>query len=319
MVSVYCPTYNHKKYLSRCLDSIVAQKTSFPFEIIVRDDASTDGTSDIIKTYQAQYPDRIVPLILSENHFSQGLSLVAFEKAFRLMRGKYIAVCEGDDFWTDENKLQKQVDFMESHPDHSLCGHASFCADENGTFIKDKFFRPKQESCDLTMEEIIGSWSMPTCSLFYRKSCRTDIIIPFQGDCINGDYAQMVYFALKGKVYYLDEPLGAYRISSSGSISQRIRKDPAYLKKIRLQFAGMLDRINDYTDGQYAGLLLKMKQLTMFHLYLHLGEKDNLRNYREALKYVGWKTKIRYCICLYCHPVYMTIDNLYQKIKGASS
>ena len=215
MVSVYCSVYNHKKYIAQCLDSLVSQKTSFEYEIIVKDDASTDGTSDIIREYAEKYPRRVVPLILSENHLQRGLGAVAFEKAYSMTRGKYIAMCEGDDFWTDENKLQKQVDFMESHPEYSLCGHAAYYADENGGLMKDKFFRLSKGTGDLTMEEILSNWSMATCSLLYRKSCRADVIFPFQGDCINSDYALMVYMALRGKVYYCDELMGAYLAGES--------------------------------------------------------------------------------------------------------
>ena len=316
MVSVFCTTYNHKKYISRCLDSLANQKTPFFYEIIVRDDASTDGTSDIVREYAERYPDKVIPFIQPENLYQRGLSHISYEKMFRMSRGKYIAICEGDDFWMDENKLRKQVDFMESHPDYSLCGHAAYYATEDGSLLTDRFFRLSKSSGELTTEEIISSWTMATCSLLYRKSSRTDIIIPFLGKCINGDFAQMVYFSLKGKVYYSDELMGAYRLCSSGSISQKLRTDSAYLQKRRLEFVEMLDRIDDYTRGKYADALKKRKTGVLFDLYLNLGDAENVRKYKEALRTAGFKTRMRYYLCVYFHPLFSFIDKTYHRIKN---
>ena len=301
MVSVFCTTYNQKKYISRCLDSILNQQTSFRYEIIVRDDASTDGTSDIVRDYAERYPERIVPFIQPENLYQRGMSYISYEKMFHMSRGKYIAICEGDDFWTDDRKLQKQVDFMESHPDYSLCGHAAYFADESGELLKDRYFRISKGSGDLSTEEIISSWTMATCSLLYRKACRTDIVIPFKGNCINGDYAMLVYLSMKGKVYYSDELMSAYRVCSNGSISQRVRTDPEYFRKNRLEFVEMLDRIDAYYGGRYSDVILLRKRKTLFDLYLSLRDAQNLKQYKDVLKTVGIKTKIKYYLCVFFH------------------
>ena len=318
MVSVFCSVYNHKKYITQCLDSLVRQKTTFHYEIIVKDDASTDGTSDIIRAYHEKYPEKIVPLILEENHLQRGLGHVAFERAFNMMRGKYIAMCEGDDFWTDENKLQKQVDFMESHPEYSLCGHAAYYADEDGALIQGKYFRNKNHSGELTTEEIILSWSMATCSLLYRKECRTDVTFPFQGNCINSDYALMVYMALKGKVYYLDELMSAYRISCSGSVTQKQRQNKDYYKKRRLEYVAMLDRLDDYSEKKYTDVITLRKRKSLFDLYLDLCDKDNLKQYGDIYKTVPVKTKVKYILCVYFHPLYSGSKRLYHRIKGVT-
>lgn len=316
MVSVFCTTYNQKKYISQCLNSLVNQITTFNYEIIVRDDASTDGTSDIVRAFYEKYPDKIVPMILSENHFQRGLSHISYEKMFNMSRGKYIAICEGDDFWTDETKLQKQVDFMESHPEHSLCGHAAYYALENGEYIKDRLFQFDTQSRDLSVEEIITNWAMATCSLLYRKSCRTDIIVPFKGKCINGDYALMVYLALKGKVYYINECMGAYRVCSNGSLSQMRKNNTEYLKETRLEYINMLDRIDDYTHKKYSDIILLQKKKNLFDLYLNLGDRKNLRHYKDIYKISSTKTKIRYIICMYFHPIYKPVYNIYAKWKN---
>ena len=315
MVSVFCTTYNQEKYIGQCLDSMVNQKTSFPYEIIVRDDASTDGTSQIVREYHKKYPDKVIPFIQPENLFQRGLEHISFEKMFKMSRGRYIAICDGDDFWTDENKLQKQVDFMESHPDYSMCGHAAYFAREDGRLHDDKFFRLSSGSGDLSIEEIISKWSMATCSLLYRKSCRTDIIFPFRGKCVNDDYATMVYFALKGRVYYSDELMGAYRLSCNGSVSQRLLNDRDYLVKYSTEFVEMLDRINQFTDGQYANLIEKQKRITMFDMYLNLGDRKNLKQYKDVYKTACKSTKIRYLMCMYCYPLYIPAYEAYLKLR----
>lgn len=315
MVSVFCTTYNQKKYITRCLDSLTGQKTDFAYEIIVRDDASTDGTSDIVREYAGRFPDKIVPFILPENMYQRGLGNVSYEQMFRMSRGKYVAICEGDDFWTDDCKLQKQVDFMESHPEYALCGHAAYFAAEDGTIMKDKLFRPSQISRDLSTEDIIGNWTMATCSLLFRKSCRPDIIIPFQGKCINADYAQMVYLSLKGKVYYMNELMSAYRMSSNGSVSQKANRDRDFFKSKTLSFVEMLDRLDAYTDGRFSDVITRRKRVTLFHMYLGLGDTKNLKQYRDVAHSVGFRTRIRYLLCVYLHPVYRFIDNTYQNAK----
>ena len=315
MVSVFCTTYNQEKYIGQCLDSMVNQKTSFPYEIIVRDDASTDGTSQIVREYHKKYPDKVIPFIQPENLFQRGLEHISFEKMFKMSRGRYIAICDGDDFWTDENKLQKQVDFMESHPEYSMCGHAAYFARDDGTLRNDRFFKLSTGSRDLTIEEIISNWAMATTSLMYRKSCRTDIIFPFRGNCVNDDYAMMVYMALKGKVYYSDELMGAYRQSSNGSISQRLLDDKEYLKKYSSEFAQMLDRIDKYTEGRYSDLIQKQKRITMFDMYLNLGDNKNLKQYKDVYKTACKTTKIRYVLCVYCNPVYKVVYKTYLKVR----
>ena len=315
MVSVFCSVYNHKKFIAQCLDSLVNQKTTFHYEIVVKDDASTDGTSDIIRAYHEKYPDKIIPLILETNHLQHGLGHVAFQRAFSLMRGKYIAMCEGDDFWTDENKLQKQVELMESHPDYALCGHAAYYADENGNLIQGDSFRYRKSSGELTTEEVISSWAMATCSLLYRKSCRTDVIFPFQGSCINSDYALMVYMALKGKVYYLDELMSAYRVACSGSITQKINKDNEYHRRKTLEYTAMLDRIDEYSGHRYSDLIRLRKRKTLFELYLHMCDKENLKHYSDIYETSSAKNKLKYVLCVYCNPVYRLTYGARQKLK----
>ncbi len=124
LVSICCITYNHESYIRETIEGFLMQKTKFPIEVLIHDDASTDKTADIIREYENKYPDIIKPIYQFDNKYSKGIS-VSETYNFPRARGKYIAMCEGDDYWTDPSKLQKQVDFMEVNPDCSLCFHAS--------------------------------------------------------------------------------------------------------------------------------------------------------------------------------------------------
>lgn len=122
-VSICCITYNHVQFIRKCLDGFLMQQTDFPIEILIHDDCSTDGTTEIIKEYAAKYPELIFPIYEKINQYQNGKSAEIDFYNYRRARGKYIAYCEGDDYWTDPLKLQKQVDFMEANPEYSVCFH----------------------------------------------------------------------------------------------------------------------------------------------------------------------------------------------------
>ena len=282
-VSVLCTTYNHEKYIRQCLDSMVGQKTDFPFEIIVRDDCSTDGTGDIIREYGEKYPGVVIPFILEFNHFSRGLTNDSFAKMFGMARGKYIAICEGDDFWTDPEKLQAQTDYLEAHPDCSLCVTASHYADAEGNLLKNKVFRTDTVSRELTMEELIDGWTAATNTVVYRKAClEKDVIIPFLGTCVNEDYARMVYLGLQGKVFYMDRMTGAYRIGNPGSFSDDTHRRPEVYKARTIGFAEMLDRMDAYTEGKYTAQIRRVRDRALFDMYANLEDRENMKKYLHA-------------------------------------
>ena len=125
MVSVLCTTYNHEKFIRDALNGILNQKTNFKYEVIVHDDASTDNTVNILHSYEREYVDCVKLILQTENQFQKGRN-IALEYMFPLVRGKYIAFCEGDDYWVDEYKLQKQIDFLEANPEYPMCMHNAY-------------------------------------------------------------------------------------------------------------------------------------------------------------------------------------------------
>ena len=122
-VSVICTVYNHEKYIRDTLNGFLIQQTAFPFEVLVHDDASTDNTTTIIREYAHKYPNIIIPIIQTENQYSKGNNWGHPKTINPHIRGKYVALCEGDDYWTDSNKLQKQISYMEANPDCSMTFH----------------------------------------------------------------------------------------------------------------------------------------------------------------------------------------------------
>lgn len=176
LVSICCLSFNHKRFIAKCLDGFLMQETNFDYEILVHDDASKDGTDEIIKEYAAKYPNKIFPIYEEVNRYSNGYKGkmdIVFNYA--RARGKYIATCEGDDYWTDPHKLQKQVDFLESHPDYSVCFHrCTHLNMEDGKMHSDNcsylFSNDELVGVDVTTEMYFKSWVTQPLTMVYRKS-----------------------------------------------------------------------------------------------------------------------------------------------------
>ena len=280
MVSVICKTFNHERYIRKCLDSLVRQKTKFNYEIIVHDDASSDGTADIIKEFEKRFPDKIVAIYQKENQHSQKINSTK-KFIFPICRGKYIAICEGDDFWVDDNKLQKQVDFLESHDDYVLCGHSAYYANEDSSLVQNEFFNYGNGSRTLSTEEIISGWVMSTNSLVFRFSALKEYPVPYKGKARNGDYALMTYLALQGKVYFIDELMSAYRRTSIGSVNWIWRYNLELQIKDYTEFINLLSRLNEYTNGKYEASILKIKQKFQFDILVTEGKWKQAKEMKQ--------------------------------------
>ena len=166
LVSVLTLAYNQAPYIRECLDGILMQKTNFAFELLIHDDASTDGTADIIREYEAKYPDIVKPIYQTENQYSKGVKISSTYQ-FSRAKGKYIAMCEGDDYWTDPLKLQKQVDFMEANPEYSLCFHNAkvIYQDED----KESHIFANIEDREYSASEIYETWYIQTATTLFKK------------------------------------------------------------------------------------------------------------------------------------------------------
>ena len=216
MVTVLCLTYNHMAYIKQCLDGFLMQDTSFKFEVIVHDDASTDGTTEILKEYVLKYPDIIRPIIETENQYTKVGFSGLFLQMSRKSNGKYIALCEGDDYWTDPYKLQKQVDFLESHPDYVMCSHKwnEFIENEKKInwgipFEVNSIGKIYDLNC-----LIHGEWYFQPLTILYRRS---SVNFERYNRYKNSKDITLLYALLKnGKGFCIPDVMATYRIHSSG-------------------------------------------------------------------------------------------------------
>lgn len=221
-VSVFIGTYNQEDYIRDALEGALNQETDFLYEIIVHDDASTDHTGEIVKEYAEKYPDKIIALYEEVNMYAH--PEYAGKRALDASHGKYAAFCDGDDYWTDKTKLQQQYDFMESHPDYSLCTHNTLEIDDKTG--ERKLFNPEgdMEGVPLPQEYVCEKG----CSLFHSSSHFLRVHPIRQKYGINPftfDLKRVFYSADVGKVMYLNQVMSVYRVHTKGSWSENVSND----------------------------------------------------------------------------------------------
>ncbi|MFW5700587.1 MAG: glycosyltransferase [Cyclobacteriaceae bacterium] len=240
-VTIWCITYNHEKFISEALESFLMQETSFDFDIVIGDDCSTDNTVSIIESYQTKYPDKIK---LLKNEHNRGF-MHNFIRTLKACKGKYIAMCEGDDYWTDKYKLQKQIDFLENNADFSACFHNVKWIDGNGCDIKLFHEFSMEDSYDFSTA--IQGWLIHMNSIC--MSTQTGILNDLDHfkdlETISGDRLLVALLSTKGRIGYLNEIMSVYR-RHDGSItgnSNPIR----FLESNILVFK----RLKDYLKHEY--------------------------------------------------------------------
>lgn len=227
LLAIECLTYNHEPYIRQCLDGFIMQKTDFPFIAIVHDDASTDKTARIIEEYALKYPDIIKPILEKENQYSKkDGSLGQTIKNAIPINTKYIAICEGDDYWTDSNKLQKQVSFLEKHSEYVLT-HTSYM--RYYEFDKKFYPAPKIQLCEndeiSPISILSGKYKILTATTVFRFSIYKSLIEsdPFlysSGYFMMGDTPLWYDLSKKGKIKYFQDTTSVYR-QNEGSATRR--------------------------------------------------------------------------------------------------
>ena len=275
VVSVICNAYNHEPYIAQCLESMVMQNTNFAYEVLVHDDASTDKTADIIREYEQKYPDIIKPIYQTENQYSKGSGMVG-KIQFSRVKGRYIAFCEGDDYWTDPLKLQKQFDAMEAHPELDICAHAALMI--NATTGKEiRHIAPKNNDTVISTDEVIlgeGGY-VATNSLFYRTELCNHA--PEFRKILSIDYSMQIYGSLRGGMLYLADCMSVYRYLTAGSWTVRTQENKEKYLAFQARKRKMLLQLNKDTDGKYNDAIAKV---------LLLLDYDNAivqDNYKEIL------------------------------------
>ncbi|TDN89146.1 glycosyl transferase family 2 [Salegentibacter sp. 24] len=246
LVSVSIVTYQHVNYIKECLDGILMQKTNFPFEILLGDDESTDGTREICLEYARKYPEKIrFFLHHRENNIKiNGAPTGRFNFIYNLFtaRGKYIALCEGDDYWTDPLKLQKQVDFLEENEGYEGCFHSTYIKDEINK-IEEKLWRDYTK-CVFTIEDTLSKLSLFHTSSFLFK--RENLLIPkWFTSIVSGDMALFALIASNGLLYFINEPMSVYR-KNEGGVTNSLSLINYHTSRIEL-----FENLNKEFDFQY--------------------------------------------------------------------
>ncbi|WP_193039075.1 glycosyltransferase family 2 protein [Pseudoalteromonas nigrifaciens] len=214
VVSVLCNTYNQATYIEDAFRGFLIQKTDFVFEVIVHDDASTDGTSDIVRGYAARYPKIFKPVIQTENQYSQGKKIIGLSATYA--KGEYIAICEGDDFWIDEKKIQLQTNILRSNPQINLTVHNAFITnakvDSPNKVFGVQYFKDRIVSVKNVF--IVDGQFAPTASYFFRN-IKLDFLSEYP-DAPVGDFLLEVFLGTHG-IYTSSEIQSVYRVGSDGS------------------------------------------------------------------------------------------------------
>ncbi|TLU99981.1 glycosyltransferase family 2 protein [Dyadobacter luticola] len=255
-VSVCVPTYNHEQYITQMLDGALMQQTDFDFEIVIGDDASTDSSPIIIQEYSDKYPGKIRAFLHKENlgpkeprEFAGRNNVLQLLKA---CKGEYVAMCEGDDYWTDPLKLQKQVNFLDSHPDFSVCHHNMLVTYEDGS-PSHTFNKPDQKAVSTIQDILEDNWFFATASWMYRNHFLTLDFAGWHATAAAGDWAIMIQLAAKGKIGYLSDVMGVYRKHSAGLSNVHANTNQKFLVNRRAMF----ENVDQWLEYKYHNTIEK--------------------------------------------------------------
>lgn len=230
-VVIRCHTYNQEAYIRDALNGFVRQKTNFPFCALVIDDCSTDHNADIIREYERKYPDIIKGIYLKENYYSQKRSKDPIAQPW-IERTQYISYCEGDDYWIDDYKLQRQVDFLDAHPDYMMHLHNALVRHQNHD-VPDHLMS-YFDTGDITTALLFEKWQLPLASVVFRKSILETEMYRELSKTVHGGFLFFLAATKIGKVRGLSECLSVYR-KNDGGVSNLM--SPSYCMEIECSYA----------------------------------------------------------------------------------
>lgn len=316
-VSICCLVFNHEKYLRKCLDGFVMQKTDFEYEVLIHDDASSDGSPDIIREYENQYPNIFKPIYQQENKFSKGVD-ISWEYQYPRAKGKYIALCEGDDYWTDAEKLQKQFDLMEENENISMCVHSVRYVNETGEPTGKILPNPIGENKIISSQELIREmmlnkfYPFHTSSYFFRTALFNKLgkeKPEFIRVCDVGDVTLLLLFGYQGNIGYIAKEMSCYRFMSENSWSSKVFSDNEELAKHREKIINTLSAYNEYTNHLFNNEISKKILKYEFEVrYLRYQYRELKKSpYKEMFKklprkkrlYVFAKAKVPFAIRIF--------------------
>jgi len=317
MISICCTAYNHEKYIAEAIESLLMQKTSYPFEILVHDDASTDNTAKVIKKYEKDFPELIKPIYQTENQYSKNNHVGYFFNTLRA-KGKYMAICEGDDYWTDPLKLQKQVDYLEANPQCSLCTHAA------RRIARDKkvvgYIKHGNNDQNFTTVDVIrhgGGGLFATNSMVYPRKLVQNMPDFYHHSPV-GDFPLMLYLSLQGDMHYMAQCMSDYRVATENSWTSRLNADKNNVGEHIGKIGIMLDEFNEYTGRRYEAEIRKCMLNREFTWLLSIFaiEKIKLEKYKENYESLSIKQKMRLYLGAYL-PSVLELSAKIRKIHKA--
>lgn len=250
LVSVWCVAYNHELYIRDAIEGFLKQKTNFRYEVIIHDDASTDNTAKIIKEYEKKYPDLIYGIYQEDNQYKKNWPSTQWlqEIQTKKCKGKYIAVCEGDDCWIDVQKLQIQVDYLEQHPECVMTVHDAVYVDYRNYNIKSG--SKYGEDCIVPAEDIITQRVyMVTASMVYRREISE--MSGFFTEVGVDDYPSLLYCLMNGTIYYFSRIMSIYRQFHQGSWTFSMTEDKKASCMHNVMMINFLNKYNRYSDNKF--------------------------------------------------------------------
>ena len=295
LVAIYCLAFNHEPYIRECLDGFVMQKTNFKFVAIVHDDASTDGTANIIKEYAEKYPDIIKPIFEIENQYSKkdGSLQCILNDAIEATGAKYVAMCEGDDYWIDPYKLQKQVDILESDETLMACVTNTATVSNMGKVIsryKENIVKDNKEGRYNLRDFMQTTHQYPTASVLYRRKEENKIneYCKITSNPYFGDWNLWIALHIIGDFYYLDEVTTAYRINPTSVTHSNVDKRRLGLAKANFEIIKNVQSIlpEEYDDirKELDKTYYNPVQLDMIDLKYMVAAYRKIKTYLETKK-----------------------------------
>ncbi len=284
VVSVCCITFNHRAYIEQALEGFLAQETEFPFEVVVHDDASTDGTAEIVSSYARRYPTLIKAILQPVNQYSVQNTLPMIT-AMNACKGEFIAFCEGDDFWTSSDKLQRQVVLMRSNTDCDISFHrAEILLMEQGSKAKVLAGDYGERVRRFSPARIVagGGGFMPSVSLMFRSRIR-DSFPAWLASAPIGDYFVQALGALRGGALYSPETSAVYRKGTLGGWTTRSAIQSVRVRQVR-ELVSYLDKFGDLLGGDLSKRvgILRFKVLAGFALDDRIARKEKVDLIKDA-------------------------------------
>jgi glycosyltransferase involved in cell wall biosynthesis len=275
VVSVFCQTFNHEPYISDALEGIIAQQTDFRFEIIVHDDASTDETARIIRDYATKYPTLIRAILQEENQYSKG-GFKPLWYAASCAKGSYIALCEGDDKWTDTLKLQTQVDTLAAHNDIDICFHPAKLF-ENDRDTKNLYGFHGNTKAVIPMQRMIGGAVVPTASIMVSTHSLRSLPTWFYSDAPVGDFYLRVIASAHNGALYIPDTMCVYRAHTPGSWSAQVSADPRRFLHNNERHLGVCNALDAHLGHRYSSEIAQFRSRLLIGRMVVLLKTGDLR------------------------------------------